>query len=136
MSEYYSKFPFGANVSFQVYPSQILGAEFKNVRVDGIIDYATAQLLKLDTAAVHAQVYSSLPTGTPNDHRQYQYLKLTHPNGAVQCIGIPWIKLDTVAVVLSTAISIRVLQAVPGDVEKLRQVLAYAGFNHFEIKVE
>lgn len=132
-TEYYSAFPYGANVSFEVYPVETLGTGFKNVKVEGIVDHETAILLKLDPAAVHAQVYSRLPVGTPNDYRSYPYLKIRHPNGQVQCLGIPWINLATVQTVMTQSINVRISAVTPADVERVSLALRHAGYEKIEI---
>lgn len=132
----YSIFPIGATINFSVYPSAALGANFKNLKVLGIVDHETTRFFKLDPAAMHAMVYSTLPAGTPNDYRSYSYLKLRHPNGDVQCIGVPWIIAATVSVVTTQTVEAKIFNVAVGDVEKIRQLLVAGGYDNIEVNLE
>ena len=128
-------FPIGASIDFDVYPSGILGTGFKSMKVEGIVDYETTRFFKLDPASVHAMVYSQLPIGTPNDFRSYSYLKLRHPNGDVQCVGIPWINHSTVVVKTTQTVTAIIRNAKASDLEQIRLLLVSGGYNP-EMKIE
>lgn len=136
MTSVYESFPIGATINFEVYPNEVLGSGFKSLVIEAIVDHETTKFFKLDPAALHAQVYSRLPVGTPNDYRSYSYLKLRHPNGEVQCIGIPWIRLDTVAVVTTQTVVAKVFNAATADLEQIRLLLVAAGYDNIEIGLE
>lgn len=118
----------GSTIDFDVWPSQVLGASFKSMKVEAILDFETTRFFKLDPASMHAMVYPTLPTGTPNDFRAYSYLKLRHPNGDIQCLGVPWIKADTVVAKTTQEITAVIRNAKVGDLEQVRLALVAAGF--------
>lgn len=51
----------GQRVSFEVYPAAVLGNNFKDVRLEGIISARTAASYGMDIQALHANVYPTLP---------------------------------------------------------------------------
>jgi hypothetical protein len=92
-------FQINGKYSFEVYPVAVLGTAFKNVQILGTFGEKIAQSLGLDTRAMHAAVYPSLPSYTPNDPSKYLYVQLLLPNGETTIIGMAWIKADTVVTV-------------------------------------
>lgn len=91
-------FQIGLTYSFEVYPSAILGTDFKNVKVLAILDKDSANQI-ISTQSMHVNVYPYLPAGTPNSPAGYNYIKILTQSGATTCIGIPWIKESTISVV-------------------------------------
>lgn len=89
------KLAIGNTVSFDVYP-EILGTPYQRVRVLAVLDMDTTRYLNFDPVAMHANVYPSLPAGTPNRPDGYSYLKLRLENGTITCVGIPWIREDSI----------------------------------------
>lgn len=127
------QFPLSKQVSFEVYPSLILGNNFKNVKVMGIVDADTARMLGLDAPAMHANVYPTLPAGAVDAYDEYLYVRVKHGNGQQSILGLPWIKTSSVAVLDYTNLIVRVGNVNPGDAEKVIQALAANGFNQVEI---
>lgn len=125
--------PILSNVSFNVYPSAILGATFTNVRVLGILDASIARQLGLDTAAMHANVYPTLPPGTPNDPTGYLYVRIQHQSGEQQILGLPWIKSETIVALNYNTINAKISNVTPEDSERVLAALNANGFNAIEI---
>lgn len=90
-----SQIVLSSTVSFDLYPAHLLGTSIKNAKVLGLVDAATAQALGFDAPAVHAQVFVTLPPGTPNAYDKYFYIHLKLASGQRSFIGLPWIKDDT-----------------------------------------
>jgi hypothetical protein len=120
--------------SFDVHPVAILGTDFKNVTVLGVVDQETANQW-IDTHAFHINVFPFLPAGTPNQPDGYNYLKIKTQSGAVTVIGMAWIKEDTIQSITSTKITVTLEQVTPDDVPRIRSALAQNGFNSMAIKV-
>lgn len=127
------QFPLSKQVSFEVYPSLMLGNNFKNVKVMGIIDADTARMLGHDAPAMHANVYPTLPPGVVDAYDEYLYVRVKYSNGQQAILGLPWIKAATVQVLDYTTVTVKVGNVNPGDAEKIVEALAANGFNQVEI---
>lgn len=120
-------------VSFEVYPSAILGTTFDRVKILAFLDAASAQQF-IDPATMHANVYPTLPVGVPNRFDSYTYVKLQLENGTITCLGLPWIIQSTVVYETNVTYQITVSQAHGDDYEKIRQALIANGYNHITIE--
>jgi len=120
--------------SFTLYPTVILPGDYTNVTVMGIIDYETALQLA-DIPAIHTNVYPYLPTGTPDDPSQYDYLKVKLSSGVITVLGLPWINLNTVELVESLRATIVVEDVTNNDATRLRECLVQNGFNNITISI-
>lgn len=119
--------------SFEVYPSAILGNNFNNVTVTGIIDGETASRI-IDVHSLHAQIYPAVSPGTPDDPLAYDYITFRAESGIVTALGIPWIREDTVISSESNTLQVMVSNVTINDVPKLRAALISNGFTSFNIK--
>lgn len=129
----------GEVVSFEVYPTSVLGNDFKNLTVAAILDAETARTAipgGFDAPAMHANVFNSLPEGTPNNYNRYYYVKLKHPNGTFRILGIPWIKPESITSIVVN----RGIFTIDGigidDVNIIRQAIAGAGYKVKEYVLE
>lgn len=118
--------------SFDVFAPSILGTEFKNVTILSIMDYETA-LQQADIPAIHTNVYPDLPSGLPDDPSQYDYVRIRTASGVATILGIPWIDLDTVELVESRRMTVKIEGVSSADVERVRIALVQNGFNNIEI---
>lgn len=62
----------GQVVSFKLH-TKLISDIFTNVKVLGIVGFEVASAFE-DVAAVHANIYSTLPEGTPEGAEDYDYL--------------------------------------------------------------
>ncbi len=129
----------GEVVSFEVYPTAVLGNDFKNMTVVAILDAETARTAMpggFDAPAMHANVYNTLPEGTPNNYTRYNYVKLKHPNGTIRILGIPWIKPESIVskVVNRGVFTIDAIGV--ADVAIIQQAIAGAGYKVKEYVLE
>jgi hypothetical protein len=86
-------------ISFEVYPAERLGNNFKNVRMCAVLNPETARALGHSLYEAHQNVYPTIPTGQiPNNPTQYNYVQVQFENGEKQIIGIPWIRPDSVVI--------------------------------------
>lgn len=122
----------GKLLSFTVYPVAILGSSFSNVTVLGLLDAASAFQF-IDPAAMHVNVYPTLPVGVTNRYDSYLYAKLKLANGAITCVGLPWIDNSTIVVHSNLAFDVRIEDVDAPDYETLRNALLANGFNNFVI---
>lgn len=97
----YDILAFGNIVSFQVYPSIVIGTKFSNVKVLGLLDKETANMW-IDTESMHANVFPIVRSqggNMPDNADDYQYLKIKHlSNGKNSVIGLPWIIESSITV--------------------------------------
>lgn len=121
--------------SFDVHPVGVLGNGFKNVVALAVMDPATA-LKEIDIYALHAQVYPSLPAGSPKRPTDYDYVKFRMPNGEETVLGMPWIKEDTITQITTSVIKVTLGGVTPADVTKVRNALVQNGFTNYEISVD
>lgn len=126
---------YGKVVSFEVYPVSILGDNFKTVKILSIVDYDTARLL-FDPSTTAISVYPSLPTGTPKDYKKYKYLKLQHPNGAIECVALEWINLDTVIYHTDVMVTVKLKLDNIETIDKLRRLLLANNLIPLEINTD
>jgi hypothetical protein len=128
-------FEIGTIVSFNLYPAAILGTGYTNAKVLAILDSGTAAVLGYDVAARHANVFSTLPSGVPNDFTAYSYLKLLLATGDTTVIGIPWIIQSSLVVASVSSIQFTVQNITPSDQNTILQVLSAAGFKAVGMRV-
>ena len=122
----------GKIVSFNVYPAAILGTGFNFVKIKGILD-ARSAFQYIDPPSLHANVYPTLPVGTPNRYDAYTYGKLDLPNGDETCVGMAWINGSTLQVHENTGFTVAIVDSSPDRFAALRNALIQAGFTKFKI---
>lgn len=88
--------PLGHRFSFEVYPTAVLGSNFRDVRLEGILSPEMAMAFGADIASLHANVYPSLPAGVPNDPMQYNYFRIRLANGSFMILGVPWVRQESI----------------------------------------
>lgn len=121
--------------NFSVYPSDILGNNFKQVIVEAIVNPSIAAKF-LDIEAFHVQVYPYLPAGIPNDPRGYDYLMFKTASGQTTILGIPWIKQDSVVLAESGTIFVEIPNVTTQDLTRVSDALSANGFYGFNVKMK
>ena len=122
----------GQTITFEL-ETKVLANEFKNCVYLGQVTYELAVTYD-DVDATHANIYSTLPAGTPNDPRQYNYILVKLPSGEKKPVGIPWIK-DPVRVVTTCVITVKFYDGSINDANDVKRALNARGYNDFEITV-
>lgn len=118
--------------SFRVYPAGILGNNFDNVTVLGILDRATAQTITNITTK-HPLIYPTLPSGSPEDPDDYTYLKIRFESGDITAIAQEWIQPNSIQLVEEATCVVRLQQFSPAKLTLLREVLSANGFRNFTV---
>lgn len=118
--------------TFTLYPDHVFDTDFKNVTVMGILDYEMASRYA-DIYPLHVQVYPSLPEGTPNDPRSYDYILVKTTAGNNVVLGIPWIKENTIELVDSKTIQVLISNASAIDISRVRNALLQNGYTQLDI---
>ena len=114
-------------VDFNVHPTAVLGSGFQRVKLLAVLDIDTASVY-IDPHAMHATVYPTLPSGTPNDPSQYSYLKVQMPNGTKQVLGIPWINEGSVTKISGSRIVITIEDVSSDDLLPIKNALTANGY--------
>ncbi len=122
----------GQVVSFKLH-TKLISDIFTNVKVLGAVGFDLANNIE-DVAAIHANIYSTLPEGTPESPEDYDYLIVETIDGQRKAVGGPWIK-DPITVVDSATIRVTLNNATTSDVEKVRNALNAYGFIDLSIEV-
>jgi hypothetical protein len=127
----------GQRFSFEVYPTSIIGNYFRDVYLEGILTPSLAQASGLDIEALHAKVYPTLPHGSVADSAQsYDYIRIRHPNGASDIIGIPWIRPETIQLFQGGRVVLTFDNKTQSDVQRILQVLSANGESPSNVQVE
>lgn len=127
-------FPINATCSFDVYPSAILGATFQGVKILDIVSADTTRFLGFDPQAMHANVYPTLPPGTPNAYDAYPYVRMQLPSGQMQIFGIPWIIDSTFKISTNRTVQLTIDNVDDNDLNVIRQALSANGFTAVDVK--
>lgn len=120
--------------SFDVYPSAVIGNDFKNVVVMGVLSYQAAIGFS-DINAVQATVFSSLPAGTPDRPEDYEYLLLRTVSGQTTVLARQWINEATVVAVTNSKVIAVIEGAGSADLEEIRAALEQNGFTQLSLSV-
>lgn len=125
----------GKVIGFQVYPSAILTDDFSDVKLIGIVTHEGVSSW-ISPSMMHANVYPTLPEGTPNDYRAYEYVIIRKQDGSVTALGLPWIKEDTVTVADSVELIVTIRDKSITDIPRLRQILTSNNFSNIDVSVK
>lgn len=130
-------FNIGDTISFQVYPSTLLGDQFKDVVVQSVVNADTARLLGFDYISMHANVFPTLPEGqVPDNPTQYNYLVVKMQSGQTQIVGLPWIDESTITSRVTSSVYLEVPGAGTTDVSNIVNALAANGFRTKNVRVD
>lgn len=82
---------------------------------------------------LHANVFSSLPSGTPNDPDAYLYVRIEFASGQRQILGLPWIKESSIVVSDYTVINAKISGVKASDWDQILALLGANGYNQVEL---
>lgn len=122
--------------SFEVYPTEIIGNGFKDMKMEGVISARTAASFGVDIVSMHAQVYPSLPAGVPNDPYQYSWVRLTHANGVITTLGVPWIRAESITVQSGGRVIMTFENKTQSDIDRMVNALSSNGYSPNDVRVE
>lgn len=124
----------GKTYRFSVYAPELLGNDLQNVAVLAILDRETANMY-LDTVAWHQNIYPQLPAGTPNDPNSYQWALFRTSTGQKICLGLAWIKEETVQLIEARTITAKIGDVGQVDLERIRNLLIAANYNNISVTI-
>lgn len=120
--------------NFNTRAPAILGANFKSVKILGIIDYNLASKY-INPETQHVNIYPYLPTGTVDDPKKYTYVLIETQSGASTVLAMPWIDEESIALVTSRDLLITVKDINTGDDTIIRDNLLLMGFTNITIEI-
>lgn len=125
-------FEVGKAYSFSVHPSNIIENVFDHVVCTATFDSKVASLF-IDIDAMHAQVYSYIPSGIVDNASLYPYAQFRLQDGSSVVLGIPWINTDTIEVSEAQMFVVYVRGESLSRLDDLRASLTENGFTDIEI---
>jgi len=121
--------------SFEVYPTSVIGHNFRDVRLEGRISAQMALNFGLDIEAMHQAVYPSLPAGTPNDPFTFDYIRIQHPNGAYDILAVQWIRQETIQISQGGQVTMVFENRTQLEVDRMLNALSANGFRPDDVQV-
>lgn len=123
----------GKVVSFVLYAPSVLGDGYTNVKVVGAVSADIAKTYA-DIITQHAHVYPSLPPGTVDNFRSYEYLLIENANGNIVPIGFPWIQGEPVESD-SSLVTFTFTNLSAAQIRDLELIVRSNGYNDYTVKV-
>lgn len=88
-------------VNFSLYQQtqNIIRTDYSGCKILGVVDADSVKQAGFDPYAIHANVYGTLPAGTPASADDYNWLKVRLANGSVDFVGLPYIIPASITVI-------------------------------------
>lgn len=124
----------GQVVTFKL-NTKLLPDIYSKVTVLGTVDYELAIATSGDDlTAIHSNIYSTLPEGTPANPRDYDYLIVRTAAGERKAVGLPWI-MEPITVIEQKGLRITIPNASSSDITLISKDLQSRGITEFDIEV-
>ena len=121
--------------TFNTLSPVFLGAKVVRARLTSIVDADTARkFAPIDQ--LHAQIYPTLPEGSPKDVSASTYYIFEGQNSSVIVLAESWIDSSSIELIENVNIVVKVSSASLSDVDKVRIALSAADIKDFVITVE
>lgn len=124
----------GQVLSFDVFPASVLGNNFENATVLGLLDPSSANQI-IDIVSNHAAVFPYLPAGVPNDPTQYNYIKIRTQSGKITALGMPWINESTITATTNQVITAIISGVTTSDLQRVQNALISNGYNSISVTI-
>ena len=122
----------GKVYSFNTKSPVFLGASIERAKLKSIVDADTARrFAPIDQ--LHAQIYPTLPTGTPNDVNASTYYIFEGMNKSTIVFSEDWIVESSIEVIEHIEIVVTIPRASLSDIQKVRTALSAANIKDFAI---
>lgn len=114
-------------VSFELYPS-ILGTGFKNLKITSpVMSAPSVRRTGYDIDSVFANVYPSLPAGSPTYADGDKYVEFTYPSGKYGYVGLSWIKENTIVIHAYSTLRLDIANTTPAELSMILAALSGIG---------
>lgn len=117
----------GKTINVGTLATGVLPTQLRTVKILSVLDPATARAFD-DIVSRHAAITPYLTGWKPDRYTDQNYLKIQHPNGAIEYFGTAWINFETVEEVSDEIVLVRLGGLSIEDRNRLRRVLIKAGF--------
>jgi len=125
----------GARVRFATHAPALLGSRFDDMTVQGTINFNLASRMR-DVVPLHNSVLSQLPSGTPANAKDLNYVAFINNVTEEEVIfATAWIDENSIEALSSAGLTITVSNTGVGDLDRIRSMLLEAGFNDLEFTV-
>lgn len=122
----------GTTYTFNTKSPVFLGARIERAKLKSIVDVDIARkFAPIDQ--LHAQVYPTLPVGTPNDPAATEYLIFEALNKSTLVLAKSWIEESSVEEVNFVTITVTIPRANLSDIAIVRNALSAANIQDFAI---
>lgn len=119
--------------TFNTLAPSILGAQMKNAKLLGMMDYSTA--ITYDNIDLKfRQIYPVLPPNSPDQPESCIYYRFLSESGVKIVLADAWIDLTTVEVVEHINFQITLNDCSMADKDRIRDALNALGYQNFVIK--
>ena len=129
------EFEIGKVYTFNTLSPVFLGAVIVRAKFKSKMDADTARrFAPIDQ--LHAQIYPSLPEGSPRDVNASLYYVFEGQNKTTIVLAESWIDMNSIEVIEHIDIKVHVARASLSDVEKVRVALSAAGIQDLVITTQ
>lgn len=126
------EFIVGNTYSFTTLAPSVLGASITNAEVIGIVNYSIAVSMS-NIEYLQKVVYPLLPTGSPSNYEDYNYIIFKTSNGSTLVLADAWINQASINLISGTEIIINIYNTSLSAVSQIQKELAAMGFTDFTI---
>lgn len=123
----------GKSYSFEIYPAEVIGTQFNNVRYLGTV--AASGVTYFDPRIKHVAVYPYLPAGT-GAWNTYLYHRFQLESGLHTYVGDAWIKANTIVSLENIKIVVTYLGLAPTEINRIKEMNLNNGYENFTVDIE
>lgn len=118
--------------NFDTLAPAILGVKFKNAVMLGELSYELASARE-NIDLKYRQIYPVLPHGTPDSPKKQRYFIFRTESGPTVTLCDQWVNADTIEEVTGVNFEVKFTQALPEDINRIRDLISAAGYTNFTI---
>lgn len=115
--------------SFQTLAPAILGATFRNAKLEASYNFETA-MKQENVAALYRAIYPVLPPGTSSDPGSQVYHRFISESGQKIFLADNWINGATVVTVTSLSFTVRIVGASLEDRDRVQKTMAHLNLSY------
>lgn len=127
----------GATYSFNTYAPNVLGNDYQNVKMLGVLSADLASRLGCDIQSLQQKVYPQVPPQNkmPTDPTQYNYIQVQMQNGSRTILGLPWIDESSIVAVTGQTITAIIGNVTADDLSVIRDSLSMNGYSQVTLTI-